>query len=174
MGGNTWRISALHPFALLLRFRQRLEADVARRMRTPRAGPFTDYSGDTAMTAEYRATTPKGPPTLVERLGKPLKDEDRPFALVIQIYVQEGSETRFEAAAVKTAKMTQAEKGCLTYDFYRDLEKPCHYTLIERWEGLEPLRTHLASEHIKEFQALLAEIGTTPRTADLYAPVDGK
>ena len=126
------------------------------------------------MTAEYRATTPKGPPTLVERLGKPLKDEDRPFALVIQIYVLEGSETRFEAVAAKTAKLTQAEKGCLAYEFYRDLEKPCHYTLIERWEGLEPLRKHLESEHIREFQALLAEIGTTPRTADLYAPVDGK
>ncbi len=85
----------------------------------------------------------------------------------------EGSETRVEAAAVKTAKMTQTENGCLAYDFYRDLEKPCHYTLVERWEGLEPLRKHLASEHIREFQVLLAEIGTTPRTADVYALVDG-
>jgi quinol monooxygenase YgiN len=126
------------------------------------------------VTAEHRAAVPKGPSTLVNRLGKSLKQEDRPFALVIQIYVLEGSETRFEAAAAKTAKVTQAEKGCLAYDFYRDLEKPCHYTLIERWEGLEPLHKHLESEHIKQFQALLAEIGTTPRTADLYAPIDGK
>jgi quinol monooxygenase YgiN len=143
-------------------------------MRTPGAGRFTDYSGDTGMTAENRATSPKGPPTLVERLAKPLKDEERPFALVVQIYVLEGSETRFETVAARTAKLTQAEKGCLAYDFYRDLEKPCHYTLVERWEGLEPLRKHLASEHIREFQVLLAEIGTTPRTADLYALVDGK
>jgi quinol monooxygenase YgiN len=125
------------------------------------------------MSAEQRGAAPKGPPGLVDRLGKPLKGEDRPFAMVIQIYVVEGSETRFEAGAAKTAKATQAEPGCLAYDFYRDLEKPCHYTLFERWEGLEPLRKHLASEHIKEFQTLLAEIGTTPRTADLYAPIDG-
>jgi quinol monooxygenase YgiN len=120
------------------------------------------------------AGTPKGPPTLVERLEKTLKSDDKPFALVIQIYIKVGTEAKFEAAAAKAAKATLAEKGCLAYEFHRDLEKPGHYTLIERWTGLSPLRKHLEKEHTKQLQAVFAEVSTTPRTADIYAPVDGK
>jgi quinol monooxygenase YgiN len=120
------------------------------------------------------AVAPKGQPTLVERLEKALKADDKPFTLVIQIHVMPGTEAKVEAAAAKTAKATLTEKGCLAYDFNRDLEKPGHYTLIERWAGLAPLRKHLEKDYTKELQAVFAEVSTIPRTADILAPVDGK
>jgi quinol monooxygenase YgiN len=110
----------------------------------------------------------------VERLERTLKGEDKPFALVTQIYIRLGTEARFEAAAAKAAKASLAEEGCLAYEFHRDLEKPGHYTLIERWTGLAPLRKHLPLQHTKEIQAVFGELSTTPRTTDILAPVDGK
>jgi quinol monooxygenase YgiN len=114
------------------------------------------------------------PPTLVERLERTLQSDDKPLALVTQIYINRGDEAKFEAAAAKAAKVSLAEEGCLAYEFHRDLEKPDHYTLIERWTGLAPLRKHLQKRHTKEVQALFAEVSTTPRTTDIFAPVDGK
>jgi quinol monooxygenase YgiN len=115
-----------------------------------------------------------GPPSLVERLERTLQGDDQPFALVTQIYINRGDEAKFEPAAAKAAKASLAEEGCLAYEFHRDLEKADHYTLIERWTGLAPLRKHLQKEHTKQIQAVFAEVSTTPRTTDIYAPVDGK
>jgi antibiotic biosynthesis monooxygenase len=84
-----------------------------------------------------------GPPSLLERLERTLQGDHKPFALVTQIYIHRGDEAKFETAAAKAAKVSLAEEGCLAYEFHRDLEKPDHYTLIERWTGLAPLRTHL-------------------------------
>jgi quinol monooxygenase YgiN len=116
----------------------------------------------------------RGPPTLVERLERDLKGDERPFTLVTQIYIRSGTEAEFEADAVKAAKASMAEKGCLAYEFHRDLEKPGHYTLIERWTGLAPLREHLTKEHTKRIQAVFDELSTTPRTTDIAVPVGGK
>jgi quinol monooxygenase YgiN len=113
------------------------------------------------------------PPTLVERLERTPQSDDKPLALVTQIYINRGEEAKFEAAAGKAAKASLAEEGCLAYGFHRDLEKPDHYTLIERWTGLAPLRKHLQKAHTKEIQAVFAEVSTTPRTTDIFAPVDG-
>jgi hypothetical protein len=57
------------------------------------------------------------PPTLVERLERALQSDDKPFALVTQIYTNRGEEAKFEAAAAKAAKTSLAEEGCLTYLF---------------------------------------------------------
>jgi quinol monooxygenase YgiN len=116
----------------------------------------------------------KAPPSLVERLERTLGGDDKPFALVTQVYIRPGAEVKFEAAAAKAAKASMAEKGCLAYDFNGDLEKPGHYTLIERWTGLAPLRKHLTMEHTRQIQGVFGELSTTPRTSDIFAPVGAK
>ena len=114
------------------------------------------------------------PPPLAERLAQALKGEDRPFALVIQIHIRPGSEAEFEDAAVKAAKASRADEGCLGYDFHRDLEKPGHYTLIERWTGLTAIRKHLEKSHTKQILAVFAALSTPPRTVEILAPLGGK
>jgi quinol monooxygenase YgiN len=116
----------------------------------------------------------KSPPSLPDRLERMLKGSDKPFALVIQIYIKPEGAAKFEAAAAKAAKLSRADEGCLGYEFNRDLEKPGHYTLIERWKGLGSLKKHLTKEHTKKILAIFTELGTTPRTADILAPIDAK
>jgi len=127
-----------------------------------------------ALTTVGDDRSAKNPPSLIERLERALKGNEKPFALVIQIYIKPAAAAKFEAAAAKAAKASRGDEGCLAYDFHRDLEKPGHYTLIERWSGLDALKKHLAKEHTKQILAVFAELGTTPRTADIFAPVDGK
>lgn len=127
-----------------------------------------------ALTAVGDDRPTKAPPSLVERLEQTLKGDDKPFALVIQIYIKPEADTKFEAAAAKVARASLANEGCRAYEFHRDLEKPGHYILMERWTGLASLRKHLEKEHTKQIQAVFDELSTAPRTIEIFAPVDGK
>jgi quinol monooxygenase YgiN len=118
--------------------------------------------------------SPKTPPSLLDRLERTLKGDDKPFAIVINVDIRPEAAAKFEAAAAKAAKASHGDEGCLAYDFHRDLEKPGHYTLIERWTGLTSLRKHLEKAHTKQIQAAFAEFGVGPRTANIFAPLDGK
>jgi quinol monooxygenase YgiN len=113
-------------------------------------------------------------PSLIERLERTLTGEDKPFALVIQIYIRPDSDAKFEAAATKAAKASLADEGCLAYEFHRDLEKQGHYVLIERWTGRAALRKHLEKGHTKQIQAIFGELSTKPRAAEIFAPIGGK
>jgi len=117
----------------------------------------------------------KGPPSpsLIERLEKTLKGQDRPFAIVIQIHIAPESAERFEKVAAFVARASRNDPGCQDYQFHRDLEKPGHYTLVEHWTGLAALQKHLEQPHTKQIQALFAELATTPRTAEIFVPVSG-
>ncbi len=127
-----------------------------------------------ALTAVGDDRPAKCPPSLVERLERTLKGDDKPFALVTQIYVRPEADAKFEADAAKAARASLAEDGCLAYEFHRDLEKPGHYVLIERWTGLAPLRRHLERGHTKQIQAVFGKLSTTPRTTEIFAPIGGK
>lgn len=127
-----------------------------------------------AMTTTAFDLPPATPPSLLERLQQALKSEDRPFTLVIQISIKPGNDSLFEAAAAKAAKATTAEKGCLTYEFQRDLDKPNHYILIERWTGIAAIRKHLDQEHTKQIQAIFRELSTAPLKVEIFAPIEGK
>jgi quinol monooxygenase YgiN len=117
---------------------------------------------------------PAKEPTLMERLERTLKSDDKPFTMVIQICIKSDDAARFESAAAKVAKASQAEKGCLQYDFNRDLEKPGHYTLVERWAGLTALRKHFEQDYTKRILALFGKLSIKPTTVDIFAPVVGK
>jgi|GEM_PF-5163057 len=116
----------------------------------------------------------KGPPTLLERVERDLKGEEKPFTLITHIYIRPGTEAEFETDAAKAAKASSADQGCLTYEFHRDAEKKGHYTLIERWSGPAALKAHLGKQHTKLIQDVFDELSTTPRTTEIFIPVGGK
>ena len=123
---------------------------------------------------EVPAKDPPQPPELVDRLLRTLKGEEVPFTLVTKIYLRPGTKKEFETVASRVSKASAAEKGCLAYEFHRDLEKPTNYTLIEKWTGLAPLKAHLRLDHTKQIQAAFAEMSTNPRTTEIFAPIDGR
>jgi quinol monooxygenase YgiN len=127
-----------------------------------------------APAADEPAPVKKGPPTLMERVERDLKGDEKPFTLITQIYVRPGMEGDFETEAAKAAKAAATDKGCLGYEFHRDLEKVGHYVLIERWSGPAALREHLGKDHTKRIIGTLDEVSTTPRSTVIAAPVTGK
>jgi quinol monooxygenase YgiN len=54
--------------------------------------------------------------------------------------------------AIQMAKATQAEAGCLSYQFYADLADPNTFFIFEEWESEDALNRHFQTEHMKNFQ----------------------
>src|SRR5436190_7530117 len=77
-----------------------------------------------------------------------VKDQKKPFTLVIRLKVKEGSATKFEETFARAARATRAEKGCIAYDLNRDSDDAARYMVYERWKSLADLEAHLNSDHI--------------------------
>lgn len=69
------------------------------------------------------------------------------------------------AALKALVEPTLKEEGCINYDLHQSIENSAVYVFHENWQSKEHLDAHLATEHIKACQAVLA--GKTEKT-DLY------
>jgi quinol monooxygenase YgiN len=87
-----------------------------------------------------------------------VKDQKKPFTLVIRLRVKEGLAAKFEETFAKAAKATRAEKGCITYDLNHDTEDSARYVVYERWKSVDALESHLKSDHIKALLKALPEL----------------
>merc|ERR1712221_12821 len=63
------------------------------------------------------------------------------------------NEEEFLREAQKMIDATQAEKGCIYYQLYRENGKTGNFAMIETWETQEDLVKHGQSKHVKTFQA---------------------
>lgn len=106
------------------------------------------------LVSDARSEDPPNPIAELVRAG--LKDENKPFTLVVSLQVREGNGAKLEAAFEKVYGPTRKEKGCLTYDLNRDTKSPTQYLLYERWQNLPALEAHLKTNYIT---GLLKELG---------------
>lgn len=106
--------------------------------------------------------------TAVEKSGL---DVTKPFVLVVQFQAKPGQGSAFEAAFAPAIAKTRKERGCLQYDLNQDPAAPESYLLYERWNNLEDLKSHLASEHIATMFAALSDVLANPPEARILAPV---
>lgn len=61
-------------------------------------------------------------------------------------------------AALRMAQVSQAEPGCIDYQFYADLQAPDTFFLFEAWETEEALTAHGQTEHMAEFRQHLPKL----------------
>jgi len=76
-----------------------------------------------------------------------------------------------EAACAGMTEMmrhSQAEDGCVSYVFTQDMADPTLFHLFEEWDSHEHLAAHGASDHMKVFQARIAELGAMERDISIY------
>ncbi len=78
------------------------------------------------------------------------------------------------AAIVTMMEKSRAEDGCLDYAFARDLADPQVLVLFERWRDQAALAAHGQSEHMREFQAVLAANPPLSRDIRLYETDEGR
>lgn len=93
---------------------------------------------------------------IVATVKASVKDQTKPFTMVVTLEVKEGMGKKFEKAFAKAIKGTRKEKGNIAYQLSRNAKMPTQYMVYERWRNVEALSAHMETDHIK---GLLSEIG---------------
>ena len=74
----------------------------------------------------------------------------------IRVKVSPDAAERAASAMRALVAPTMAEPGCITYEFYRDLDDPTLFLCFEHWESREAMDAHGTTPHVAEF---LSELG---------------
>lgn len=111
------------------------------------------------------------PHPIVAAVKAGLKDTSKPFTMLVHVQVKEGNGAKFEEAFTKAIAPTRKEKGCLRYDLSRDLKKPGHYLVYERWQDVDALDAHLKTKHITTLLGEIGELLAGPPEAEVLLPV---
>ena len=77
-------------------------------------------------------------------------------------------ERALELARAMT-EATQAEAGCISYDFYVGLSDPNTLMLFQEWENMDALMGHFQTEHMDEFLRELPQVVSGEITTRRYA-----
>jgi len=77
-------------------------------------------------------------------------------------------------ALVKMVRISREEDGCIDYTFARDLADPDTLVLFERWRDQEALQAHMASDHMAEFQKVMAANPPKSRDLRMYVTDEGQ
>jgi autoinducer 2-degrading protein len=116
------------------------------------------------------AAADEKPNPIVASVKAELKDPAKPFTILVFIQVKEGSEEKFETAFAKAIAGTRKEKGNLVYQLNRDVKKPGHYCVYERWQNLDALDAHLKSPHLKTLRAETGDLRVGAPEVKVYLP----
>jgi quinol monooxygenase YgiN len=84
--------------------------------------------------------------------------------VVVTFIIKEGMMDQYLDGIKKLCPLVLAEKGCAEYTYIREISSPLtiqepvqdrRLTLVEKWESLDALKTHLKSPHMAEYTKLL-------------------
>lgn len=82
--------------------------------------------------------------------------------IVLNLYYKLNPDTKEEfldeVYSLGIVKNTQAENGCIAYDFYPSYDKDI-VLLVEKWADEESLNTHKEQEHLKKLLSLKEKYG---------------
>jgi quinol monooxygenase YgiN len=85
----------------------------------------------------------------------------------VEVMVEPGSADKVRDAVKTMETATRKEAGCLKYAFAVDVSDPGMIRVIERWESLDAIKTHLASPHMAEFNTAVGAL--QPKGLDIKA-----
>jgi quinol monooxygenase YgiN len=104
-------------------------------------------------TTTARAADEENP--IVKLIKSKVKDEKKPFALLVTFKVKAGNEKKFEEAFAPCLVATRKEAGCVAYHLNRDPDEPNTYIMYEQFKSIAALEAHLKEKHT---QTLLATV----------------
>ena len=84
--------------------------------------------------------------------------------------VPAGTEGKVIDALTVMAVESRAEKGCIKYAFWQNIEDPTQFRVYEEWDDADCLKAHAASAHMATYRAQMAEIGVSGRDVSLFEP----
>ena len=72
------------------------------------------------------------------------------------------------ATCLRMSQLSEAEVGCISYQFYESLAEANTFFLFEEWETAESLQTHLQQPHTSQFGSQLASLLAGPMAVKRY------
>lgn len=66
---------------------------------------------------------------------------------------------------------TIKEKGCISYELFRNIKNKGEFTFIEEWDSKEALEIHMNSQHFKRIVPLIKELSIQEGSVCLYKNV---
>ena len=97
--------------------------------------------------ARSPATAAEEESPLFKLIKSKVKDEKKPFALLVTFKVKAGEEKKFEAAFAPCLAATRKESGCVAYYLNRDPDAPSNYVMYEQFRGIPGLDAHMKEKH---------------------------
>jgi quinol monooxygenase YgiN len=80
---------------------------------------------------------------------------------------------RWPQIAGEFTRATQAEPGCLWFEWSRSVADPNEYVLVEAFRDGDAGAAHVQSEHFKQAQAALPPyLAQTPKIVNMVVPQD--
>lgn len=92
---------------------------------------------------------------VIKLIKSKVKDEKKPFAILVTFKVKAGNEKKFEEAFAPALIATRKEPGCVAYYLNRDPDAPNTYIMYEQFKGIPGLEAHMKEKHT---QTLLATV----------------
>ena len=92
---------------------------------------------------------------IVKLIKSKVKDEKKPFALLVTFKVKADNEKKFEEAFAPCLVATRKEAGCVAYHLNRDTEQTSNYVMYEQFKSIAALESHLKEKHT---QTLLSTV----------------
>lgn len=71
-------------------------------------------------------------------------------------------------AANRVAEITRTESGCISYEFFADLNEAGRLHLFEEWELVGDLERHLEAAHLADFYGVMQASGLRSRDITRY------
>ena len=90
---------------------------------------------------------------IVKLIKSKVKDEKKPFALLVTFKVKAGNEKKFEEAFAPCLVATRKEPGCVAYYLNRDPDEANTYVMYESFKGIPALEAHLKEKHTETLLA---------------------
>lgn len=83
------------------------------------------------------------------------------ITVLARIKAKDGMEEQVMQEGMALVEPTQAEDGCINYDFHQDIEDKQSFMFYENWVSKESLDKHMQTPHLRAFiskaEQLLAE-----------------
>ncbi|WP_029450690.1 putative quinol monooxygenase [Clostridium algidicarnis] len=77
--------------------------------------------------------------------------------VIAKSFPKEGKVESILELSKELVKETLKENGCIKYEMYQDIKDPNVLIMIEEWETIEDLNSHMASEHFKRIVPKIGE-----------------
>jgi len=90
------------------------------------------------------------------------------LTVVAEMKAKPGKEAELRRAAMALVELTRQEEGCVQYDLHIHSSDAGRFVFYENWLSREHLARHAASEHLKAFGALRADLLQEPPRVETY------